>query len=346
MAEPPRKNNSKILIVEDEPTIAHLLKDLLSEEEYTAEVAPDGLIAERMLVEWAPDLVLLDLNVPHRSGAELLKEIRKKDRDHGVFIPVIILTGVYTTRNDKINYLNQGADDFLPKPFDTVELLARVRSLLRLRDMYKRSQYLATHDHLTRCYNRRYLMDFLEREVARVKRYKQPFSFLMLDLDRFKDINDRFGHEAGDQVLLHVGFRLQDFFRAVDCVARLGGDEFAAVLPDCGPDEGAKVAELLLATKTEYDNMLTSARSEAQTIFQDGRKKSDAKRAEMLEAAKEDVKTIIENGKKTLEAEKAKMVDDARKEIISLAVEATKKMLAKQDEKASTKEALKELGDM
>jgi diguanylate cyclase (GGDEF)-like protein len=248
MAEPPRKNNSKILIVEDEPTIAHLLKDLLSEEEYTAEVAPDGLIAERMLVEWAPDLVLLDLNVPHRSGAELLKEIRKKDRDHGVFIPVIILTGVYTTRNDKINYLNQGADDFLPKPFDTVELLARVRSLLRLRDMYKRSQYLATHDHLTRCYNRRYLMDFLEREVARVKRYKQPFSFLMLDLDRFKDINDRFGHEAGDQVLLHVGFRLQDFFRAVDCVARLGGDEFAAVLPDCGPDEGAKVAERLVAT--------------------------------------------------------------------------------------------------
>jgi diguanylate cyclase (GGDEF)-like protein len=155
---------------------------------------------------------------------------------------------VYTTRNDKINYLNQGADDFLPKPFDTVELLARVRSLLRLRDMYKRSQYLATHDSLTRCYNRRYLMDFLDREVARVKRYKQPFSFLMLDLDHFKAINDRFGHEAGDQVLLHVGFRLQDFFRAVDCVGRLGGDEFAAILPDCGPEEGAKVAERLVAT--------------------------------------------------------------------------------------------------
>jgi diguanylate cyclase (GGDEF)-like protein len=248
MAEPPRKNNSKILIVEDEPTIANLLKDLLSEEEYSAQVAPDGLVAEKMLVEWAPDLVLLDLNVPHRTGAELLREIRKKDREHGVFIPVIVLTGVYTTRNDKINYLNQGADDFLPKPFDTVELMARVRSLLRLRDMYKRSQYLATHDFLTRCYNRRYLMDFLDREVARVKRYKQPFSFLMLDLDHFKDINDRFGHEAGDQVLLHVGFRLQDFFRAVDCVGRLGGDEFAAILPDCGPDEASKVAERLLVT--------------------------------------------------------------------------------------------------
>jgi len=248
MAEPLRKNNSKILIVEDEPAIANMLKDVLTEETYTVTVAPDGLVAEKKIAEWAPDLVLLDLNVPHRTGDELLKEIRKKDQEHGVFIPVIVLTGVYTTRNDKITYLNLGADDFLPKPFDMIELLARVRSLLRLRDMYKRSQYLATHDHLTRCYNRRYLMDFMDREVARYKRYKQPFSFLMLDLDHFKDINDQLGHEAGDQVLLHIGFRLQDFFRAVDCVARLGGDEFAAILPDCGPDEGAKVGERLVRT--------------------------------------------------------------------------------------------------
>lgn len=248
MAEPLRKNNSKILIVEDETAIASMLKDILTDEGYTMEIAPDGLVAEKKLAEWAPDLVLLDLNVPHRTGAELLKEIRKKDQEHGVFIPVIVLTGVYTTRNDKITYLNAGADDFLPKPFDMIELLARVRSLLRLRDMYKRSQYLATHDHLTRCYNRRYLMDFLEREVARFKRYKQPFSFLLLDLDHFKEINDTHGHEAGDQVLLHIGFRLQDFFRAVDCVGRLGGDEFAVVLPDCGPDDGSKVGERLVKT--------------------------------------------------------------------------------------------------
>jgi diguanylate cyclase (GGDEF)-like protein len=228
-----------------------MLKDVLLEEEYNVEVAPDGLVAEQKLIEFAPDLVLLDLNVPHRTGEELLREIRKKDQEHGVFIPVIVLTGVYTTRNDKIDYLNRGADDFLPKPFDLIELLARVRSLLRLREMYKRSQYLATHDHLTRCYNRRYLTDFLDREVARFKRYKQPFTFLMLDLDHFKQINDQFGHEGGDQVLLHIGFRLQDFFRAVDCVARLGGDEFAAVLPDCGAEEALKVADRLVKTLAE-----------------------------------------------------------------------------------------------
>jgi len=110
-----------------------------------------------------------------------------------------------------------------------------------------------------------------------------------------------------------------------------------------GVTDAKQNAELLLATKTEYDTMLNKARTEAQTIFQEGRKKSDAKRAEMLESAKEDVKTIIENGKKTLEAEKSKMVEEARKEIISLAMEATKKILAKRDDKVSGSELVKEI---
>ena len=102
-------------------------------------------------------------------------------------------------------------------------------------------------------------------------------------------------------------------------------------------------AELLVTTKSEYEAALSKARAEAATIFQEGRKKSEAKRAEMLAEAKSDVERLIANGKKTLEAEKIKMVDEARKEIVSLAMEATKKMLAKQEDKVSGTELAKEI---
>ena len=241
----------KILVVEDDKGVASMLKDILIEEGYEVSHAPDGKVAISLLNSFSPDLVLLDLQVPHKKGPEILKDIRKKDQQYGIFVPVIVLTGVYTTREDKVTSLDAGADDFLPKPFDLVELLARVRSLLRVRDLYKRSQYLATHDHLTRCYNRRYVLDFIDREFERYKRYKKPFSFFLIDLDHFKTINDQFGHEAGDQVLVTVGFRLQDFFRAVDCVARLGGDEFAVVLPDTGSADAQKVGERLMKSMIE-----------------------------------------------------------------------------------------------
>ena len=189
--------------------------------------------------------------MPNRSGFDLLKEMRKIDREQGGYVPVIILTGIYTSRNDKVTSLDAGADDFISKPFDMIELLARVRSLLRVQELYKRSQFFATHDPLTRCYNRRYLMDFIEREHGRFKRYKTPFGFLLFDLDHFKRVNDEAGHDAGDRILMHIGFRLQDFFRAVDCVARLGGDEFAAVLPGCGPVEAKTVGERLIKFMAE-----------------------------------------------------------------------------------------------
>ncbi len=238
---------AKILVVEDDATIAGMLKKILEENGYEVHHANEGSAAVQLLGSFNPDLVLLDLQIPERTGFDVLKDIRKKDQEFGLFVPVIILTGVYTSRDDKVESLNAGADDFLPKPFDLVELLARVKSLLRIRELYKRSQYLATHDHLTRCYNRRYLLDFIRREYERYKRYKKPFSYLLLDMDHFKNINDEFGHEAGDEALTYVGYRLQDFFRAVDCVSRLGGDEFAVVLPDCGLPDAMKVGDRLMA---------------------------------------------------------------------------------------------------
>ncbi len=240
------KAPARILVVEDDLPISGMLKHVLTAEGYEITVAGDGLVAQDLVGKGEIDLVLLDLHVPNRSGFEVLKDIRRKDQETGGFVPVIILTGVYASRNDKVNSLNAGADDFLPKPFDLIELLARVRSLLRVHELYKRAQFLATHDPLTRCYNRRYFNEFLEHEFERSFRYKGHFSLFLLDLDRFKQINDVHGHSVGDDVLQHIGYRLQDFFRAVDCVARLGGDEFAVVLPDCTMKDASQAAERLL----------------------------------------------------------------------------------------------------
>src|SRR5205814_1247662 len=90
------------------------------------------------------------------------------------------------------------------------------------------------------------LMDFMDREIQRSKRYKTPLGFVMLDMDGFKQINDQYGHEAGDKALLFLSSCLNDFFRAVDCVARIGGDEFAAALPGCGREEAKQVATRLI----------------------------------------------------------------------------------------------------
>src|ERR1051326_3625302 len=141
-----KKPAAKILVVEDDNGISGMLHDVLAEEGYDVFVASDGAVASEKLQSFLPDLVLLDLHVPHRSGFELLKEVRKRDQEFGIFVPVIILTGVYTTRKDKLISLDAGADDFLPKPFDLLELMARVRSLLRVQELYKQSQFLATHD--------------------------------------------------------------------------------------------------------------------------------------------------------------------------------------------------------
>ena len=236
----------KILVMEDNNDIRGMLRNVLKEKGYDVVSFADGALAVKWLSENSPDLALLDLRVPHQSGFQVMQAIRKKDKNSGGYVPVIVLTGVYTSRNDKVEALDLGADDFLPKPFDLYELLARVRSLLRVQELYKQSQFLATHDPLTGCYNRRYLMDMLAREAQRSKRTKEPLSFVMVDLDEFKQINDQHGHEVGDEALLFLTACFREFFRAVDCVARLGGDEFAVVLPGCGSKEAGRVADRLL----------------------------------------------------------------------------------------------------
>jgi diguanylate cyclase (GGDEF)-like protein len=164
-------------------------------------------------------------------------------------IPVIILTGL-NDRERKIKGLQLGANDYITKPFDNEEMVARVKvhlKLKKLQDELKRSNELllelSNTDHLTGLFNRRYLMEALDREIHRSIRKGGDMSLIMLDIDHFKQVNDDYGHLQGDAALQVVALHLQKELRSYDCAARYGGEEFVAILPDSSLTEAISVAE-------------------------------------------------------------------------------------------------------
>jgi diguanylate cyclase (GGDEF)-like protein len=164
-------------------------------------------------------------------------------------VPVIILTGM-NDRERKIKGLGQGASDYITKPFDHEELVARVKihlKIKKLQDDQKRSNELllelSNTDHLTGLFNRRYMMEALDKEVHRSIRKGGTLSMIMLDIDHFKRVNDTFGHLQGDVVLQKVAQQLQKELRSYDCAARYGGEEFVAILPDSSLKEAVFVAD-------------------------------------------------------------------------------------------------------
>lgn len=211
--------------------------------------AGDGIEAFKLLLSTPIDLILCDLEMPRIDGFKLLGMIssHEKLRD----IPVIMLTG-HGDRELKIKLLGQGASDYVTKPFDAGELIARVKVQLKiksLQDELKKSndllRQLSNTDPLTLLYNRRYMTEMLSKELQRAKRTKNPLSLVMADVDHFKQVNDRYGHQNGDQVLVAVAHFFQVGLRSYDFAARYGGEEFVLVLPEAGHDDALAIAERL-----------------------------------------------------------------------------------------------------
>ena len=246
----------RTLVADDDPIITAILSHTLARSGIEVTVAHDGDMAWQVLNGLHPPaLAILDWMMPNLDGLELCRRIRSTPRLAGTY--VILVTG-RDSREDLVRGLEAGADDYMVKPLDVVELQARVgvglrvatlqrnltRTVTDLRATRDDLAHLANTDALTGVYSRRWWFDLAEKEFSRSRRYHRTFSLLIADLDWFKRINDTFGHDVGDRVLGQFGDMLRNTCRQSDVIGRLGGEEFAVLLPET-TSEAAK----LLATR-------------------------------------------------------------------------------------------------
>ena|ERR1700733_8384608 len=218
-----------VLIIDDSPAIHTLLHARLRDEPVALQSANSGEEGLAMAASIMPDLILLDVDMPDPNGFEVCRRIKGDPKLAAT--PIIFLTGAATTEQ-KIQGLELGAMDYITKPFDPAELRARVRGALRLKFLMDLLTQKAQIDALSGLWNRRYFDQRLEAELSLAKRSKRPLAILMLDLDHFKSINDRYGHPMGDEVLRRIGAQLAASVRTEDIVCRYGGEEFAIVAPN------------------------------------------------------------------------------------------------------------------
>jgi two-component system, cell cycle response regulator len=230
----------KVLLGDDDPAILRLLSRWLEKAGYPTRTAADGQEALDAIAAECPDFIITDWEMPRLDGLELCRQVRELDLPHYVY--VIFLTAK-TARDEMITGLDVGADDFLCKPVTEAELLARMRSGLRVLESERRLTLMASTDSLTGLFTQRVFYETLDKEWHRAKRSHLPLSCVMIDLDFFKQINDVYGHPAGDSVLRVAAELFLDNCRVSDTLCRYGGEEFCVMLPETDENAAAVWAE-------------------------------------------------------------------------------------------------------
>ncbi len=215
-----------ILVADDDEDIRFLVRVVLERGGYRVVAAADGEEALRLAEEQAPDLVLLDVSMPVMGGHELCQAITARSPSP----PPVIFLSAHATPEDRVRGLEAGATDYIVKPFDRGELLARVSSAVRTKARMTELAQNAAVDHLTGAMNRSQLDTQLAAAVARALRSGGSLGLVLVDIDHFKSINDRYGHSTGDSVLRVVAVRLMSVIRAGDALFRYGGEEFCFLL--------------------------------------------------------------------------------------------------------------------
>jgi diguanylate cyclase (GGDEF)-like protein len=246
----------RLLLADDDPISALLLRQRLKGWSYDVVLVDNGWDALAMLQsDDAPRLAILDWEMPGINGLDVIQRLRSAPDAEYVY------TLLLTSRNqeeDTVKGLDAGADDFLTKPYRPAELQARLRvgerflSLQKsLLDMQEELRRLAFQDMLTQLPNRRTVLARLHEDLSRCRRDQQPMGLLMLDLDRFKSINDTYGHSAGDAVLQEAARRMKSVLRPYDTVGRFGGEEFMVVLPNTDTAGALCVADRICSALRE-----------------------------------------------------------------------------------------------
>lgn len=240
----------EVLAAEDNPVFRSMLSAMLTKWGYHARLARDGCEAWEILAgPDPPRLAILDWMMPEIDGVEVCRRVRALAREPYIYILLL------TARNestDLVEGMDAGADDYLTKPFNAHELHARLRAGQRILNLQQQLllarealRHQATHDSLTGLLNRGSILDALECELARARREENPVTVLLVDLDRFKQINDTAGHLAGDTVLREAARRMKRALRRCDSLGRYGGEEFLIVLPGVGGDDAVERAECI-----------------------------------------------------------------------------------------------------
>ncbi|NUP97702.1 MAG: diguanylate cyclase, partial [Planctomycetaceae bacterium] len=267
---PAQRRGLKILAVDDDPVSLRLLSLHLLRDGHEVVRATNGRQALIEALENTPQMVVTDWMMPEMDGIELCRTLRSTEECKGIYILML------TAREDErraVEAFDAGADEYVTKPFDPQILRARVRAgqrTIELREQVERDRQMrdqqvaqmsvlnrkletaAMTDVLTRLPNRRFAMRTLEECVKNAIATGEPLSAIMIDLDRFKSINDTHGHGMGDLVLREAAAVLRASIRKDDWVCRYGGEEFLAICPGATLGQAAATAERMRASVAEH----------------------------------------------------------------------------------------------
>lgn len=257
----------KILVVDDTEENIEILNELLGDE-YDVLSALDGEFAIEIANEDNPDLILLDVMMPGMDGFDVCRALQLNNDTKE--IPIIFITAKTDDKSIEQGYEIGGAD-YVTKPFRPKELIAKVKRELKIQDLIhslEKSQneltFLASTDSLTRLYNRRYFLEASKNIINIAKRDKNDISLLIFDIDRFKNINDSYGHDVGDDVIALFAQTLKKQVRTSDIVCRWGGEEFVVMLHSTDIESATVIAENI---KHEIELLHVKVKNEQEIHF-------------------------------------------------------------------------------
>lgn len=226
LSAPPQAESGKVLIIDDSPSMAMFYAANLAQAGFVCQVVTDPLNSLESLYDHPPELILLDMNMPGASGQEIAMVIRQQEAY--LSIPIVFLSAESDVGRQR-EAMSLGGDEFLQKPILPDHLISAVRSrIIR----YRALRALMVRDSLTGLLNHTSYKERLRAEVARAKRQNKPLSVAIIDIDHFKQVNDSYGHPAGDRVIKSLSRLLKQRLRGADVIGRYGGEEFALALPD------------------------------------------------------------------------------------------------------------------